>query len=323
MSVKKIIFIGFVLSTLNIYSQTCCSGGIPLSNSIGLSSIEKGTFQLGINYDYNNLNTLNLGSETLNDDSRLRVTHSVLVNTNYDITNRLSVEALFTWVNQRRKITQFGNENLEQSSGIGDAVLLLKYNFINTFGKNSNLNLGVGTKIPFGSTTETNSLSIILNADLQPGSNVWDLIFWSQMSKNFNFRPSFNISSQVTYRNTGTNNEYLENSTYKFGNEFQFYLGFSDQFTMLKTLANPSITFKYRTSEKDKITGFDIDNTGGNWISIIPNFSINIKPNIIFSTKIELPIYSNVDGLQLTPTYRLTSGFLFKILPKQNIINLN
>jgi len=106
----------------------------------------------------------------------------------------------------------------------------LKYHFSNTFGQNSNLNLGVGAKVPLGSSTETNSQGIILSADLQPGGNVWDLIFWSNISKSFNFRPSFNVSSQFTYRSTGINNEYLENSTYKFGNEFQAYLGFSDQF---------------------------------------------------------------------------------------------
>ena len=44
-------------------SQTCCSGGIPLSNSIGLETTEKGTLQLALNYDYNNLNTLNFESD--------------------------------------------------------------------------------------------------------------------------------------------------------------------------------------------------------------------------------------------------------------------
>jgi len=305
------------------HAQTCCSGGIPLSNNIGLAPLEKGTLQVGIHYDYNNLNTLNFGTEKLDDNSRLRVTHSVLLNANYDITSRLSIEGLFTWVNQRRKITQFDNENLEQSSGIGDAVLLLKYNFSNTFGQNSSLNIGAGTKIPLGSTTEKNSQGITLNADLQPGSNVWDLVLWTLMSKNFNFRPSFGVWSQITYRSTGTNKEYLENSTYKFGNEFQAYLGFSDQFLMFNALTNPGISFKYRHAEKDMISGFDLDNTGGNWISVIPDFSIYIKPNIIFSTQFEIPLYSNVDGIQLTPTYRLTTGLLFRILPKKNIINLN
>ncbi|GAA3601590.1 hypothetical protein GCM10022396_18770 [Flavivirga amylovorans] len=306
-----------------INAQTCCSGGIPLSNNIGLSQQEKGTIQIGLNYDYNYLNTLNSGTETLNDNSRLRITHSVLLNANYSITNRFSVEGLFTWVNQRRKISQFGNENLDQTSGIGDAVLLLKYNFPNILGKESNIAIGLGSKIPLGSSTETNDQGITLNADLQPGSNAWDIIYWTSFSKNFSFRPSFTFSSRAIYRSTGTNDSYFENSSYKFGNEFQGFISFSDQFILFKTITTPSLSFKYRNAGQDKIDGFDLDNTGGDWISVIPNFSINLTPNMTFSTKAEIPIYNNVDGTQLTPTYRITAGVLLKILPKKNVLQLN
>ncbi len=201
MNVKIILFTLLFFNTFTINAQTCCSGGIPLSNSLGLPILEKGSLQIGLHYDYNNLNTLNSGSERLDDNSRLRITHSILLNSGYSITDNLSVEGLFTWVNQRRKITQFGNQNLDQTSGLGDAVLLAKYNFNNVFflGKNSTFNVGAGVKIPIGSSTETNDQDITLNADLQPGSNAWDILFWSATSKNFNFRPSFTVSSMSLF----------------------------------------------------------------------------------------------------------------------------
>ncbi len=43
----------FVLNA-TLFSQTCCSGGIPLSNSIGLPTANKGSFQFSLNYDFNN-----------------------------------------------------------------------------------------------------------------------------------------------------------------------------------------------------------------------------------------------------------------------------
>ena len=320
----KCFFIIFCCSLFSsTHAQTCCSGGIPLSNSIGLETTEKGTLQIGLNYDYNNLNTLNFESEKLNDNARLRITHSALVNIGYAVTNNFSLEGLFTWVNQRRKISQFSNENLDQSSGIGDAVFLAKYNFKNALGKNSELGLGLGSKIPLGSSTEKDENGITLNADLQPGSNAWDIIYWSSFSKRFNFRPSFNLSSRIIYRSTGTNDSYLGNSSYKFGNEFQTFLNFSDQFLFFKTLIYPSLSFKYRNAKQDKISDFNLNNTGGDWISIIPNFSISLTPKITFSTKVELPIYSKVDGTQLTPTYRVTTGILITLAKKQNVINLN
>lgn len=322
MVLKHFVFIVLLVGAISLSAQTCCSGGIPLSNNIGMSIEEKGTFQISLNYDYNNLNTLNTGTKKRNDDSRLRITHSMLINTSYAITNHLSVEGLFTWVNQRRNISQFGNETLDQTSGIGDGLLLVKYNFKNTLGKNSNTQFGLSVKIPLGSSRETNAQGIVLNADLQPGSNAWDMVYFLSASKQTNFRPSLSISSRVIYRSTGSNDTYLRNSSYKFGNEIQAFLVFSDQFNVLKTLANPSLSFKYRDADLDQIDGFDLDNTGGNWLFIIPDFSIYITPNLIFSTRAELPVYSNVDGTQLTPTYRITTGFLLKIKPKPKLLNL-
>ena len=67
-------------------SQTCCSGGIPLSNSIGLPVSGKGSFLVGLNYDYNYLNTLKSGKEVLDDSARERTTNSLLFNLGYTIT---------------------------------------------------------------------------------------------------------------------------------------------------------------------------------------------------------------------------------------------
>jgi hypothetical protein len=322
MKFNFVVVICFLFLINYSYSQTCCSGGIPLSNNIGLAILEKGTTQFGISYDYNNLNTLNSGSKKLDDNARLRITHSVLVNFNYAITNNFAVEGLFTWVNQRRKISQFGNKNLDETSGVGDALVLLKYNLGKFLGKNSNFNVGFGTKIPLGSSTKKSAEGITLGADLQPGSNAWDFIYYTAFSKNLNIRPSFSISSRLIYRSTGTNPSYFGDTTYKFGNEFQAFLGFSDQFVFFKTTISPSISIKYRNAQQDVVGGNNLDNTGGNWVFVVPDFSINVTPKILFSTKAEIPIYSNVDGTQLTPTYRLTFGFLITISPKKEIINL-
>lgn len=298
-------------------SQTCCSGGVPLSNNIGLPILEKGTWQIGMFYDYNNLNTLNNGTESLNDNSRLRITHSVLLNLGYSITNNLSVEGLFTWVNQRRNITQFGNSNLDQTSGIGDAIVLGRYRIVNK--PDYELSFGAGAKLPIGSTTNRNDGGIILNADLQPGSNALDIIYITSFSKRFSFRPSMNFSTRVTYRSTGTNDEYLGSSNYKFGNEFQAFLSLSDQFLLFKQIVVPSISFKYRDVKRDKIDGNEITSTGGNWIFLIPDFSINLTPQILFTTRLEVPLYANVKGTQLTPTYRITTGVSIQLTKKREI----
>ena len=304
-------------------SQTCCSGGIPLSNNIGLEFSGAQTALMGISYDFNNLNTLKNDSETLDDDSRLRTTHSVLINTGYSFSEKLSVEGLFTWVNQRRIISQFGSENLDQTYGLGDAVVLARYKIINNIKKNWSVNLGFGVKIPVGSSIETNDQGITLNADLQPGSNAWDLIYLLGTSKTFDFRPTMTFSTRIVYRQPGVNESYFGNSTYQFGNELQTYLSISDQFIIKKTLINPGITIKYRNAVKDQTQGFDIPNTGGDWVFLIPNFSIQLFQNISFNAAAELPLYSRPDGIQLTPTYRLTTGLLFNLFNKPQVVTIN
>lgn len=301
----------------HVNSQTCCSGGVPLSNNVGLPILEKGSLQLGLFYDYNNLNTLNQGSQKLDENTRLRITHSVLFNMGYSFTENFGVEALFTWVNQRRNITQLGNSNLDETSGIGDAIVLGKYRVL--YDLNYEFTLGLGGKIPLGSTEQRNSQGILLNADLQPGSNAFDVIYFASYARSFNFRKSLTFSSRMTYRATGTNNTYQGSSSYKFGNEFQTFVTFADQLLLFKQIITPSISFKYRNASKDRITGIEIDNTGGNWIFFIPDFTIFLSPNILFSTRVEIPVYSNVDGLQLTPTYRINSGVTFRLAKKKQI----
>lgn len=313
----------FLLISQQFFSQTCCSGGVPLSNNLGLPNEGKGSFSIGLNYDHNNLNTLNAGSDKLDDDSRLRITNSILLSLGYAITHKLSFEALFTWVNQTRTISQFDNENFSETSGLGDAVFLAKYAIPDVLGLNSVLNLGVGTKAPIGKSDLNTEEGFLLTADLQPGSGAWDALGWMSISKKLNFRPTATISGSLTYRLTGANDSYLNNSTiYEFGNVFQTNVGYTDQLLLFNTIFNLGLVLKYRKASFDKIDNSQLPNTGGDWVFLRPELSVKLKPNMVFSSRMELPIYSTVDGTQLTPTLRFTAGISLILKKKKlNILN--
>lgn len=313
---------GFLLICLlicvKINSQTCCSGGVPLSNNLGLPNKGKNSWVFGLSYDYNNLNTLNSGSKRLDDNSRIRNTNSVLLNTSYSFNDRFSTEILFTWVNQTRTISQFGNKNFTETSGIGDAILLFKYAFPNILGDNTLLNLGLGTKVALGKSDLVSKQGIQLTADLQPGSGALDGVGWLSVSKNLKLRPSATLFVNLAYRLTGVNDSYLNNtSTYEFGNELQANIGYSDQFLLFKTLFNPGLSFKYRKSSRDKISNVYLPNTGGEWVFIRTKLSAQLTSAFTLNSKVELPIYSYVDGTQLTPTARLTFGVNFIVNKKK------
>jgi len=314
---RLLLFLGVFSFSLPNIAQTCCSGGVPLSNNIGLPILEKGTVQVGVFYDYNNLNTLNRADKTLDDTNRLRTTHSVLLNLGYSITSRLSIEALLTWVNQQRRI--LSNNNIDESFGLGDAIILARYRLLEF--KNWNYSLGGGVKLPIGATDRENNLGITLNADLQPGSNTYDGILMSSLGTYFNFRKSLNLTMRYTFRGTGVNTSYLGDNDYKFGNEQQLFFIVSDQFLLFNELFETSLQFKYRNANRDILNDNEIVNTGGEWVFMRPTVSYSVFSNINLNSSIEVPLYSNVDGIQLTPTYRLNVGISLRFSKKEKTSN--
>lgn len=318
---KNTILVLFFLSGQSVFSQTCCSGGVPLSNNLGLPNEGKGSFFVGLNYDYNNLNTLKAGDDKLDDESRKRITNSILLNLGYSFTDRISLEALFTWVNQTRTISQFGNQNFTETLGIGDAVFLVKYAIPDALGERTLLNLGLGTKAPLGRSDLTTEEGFQLTADLQPGSGAWDALGWLSVSKGLNFRPSATLSGSFTYRLTGRNPSYLnDTSVYEFGNVMQANVGVTDEFLWFGTIFNPGLILKYRKAFEDRIDASEIPNTGGQWVFIRPELTVNLTPKLSLATRVELPVYSYVDGTQLTPTVRVTVGISY--LFKKNTLNI-
>lgn len=312
------------LSSFNLYGQSCCSGGVPLSGNIGMPINDESKWQVSLNYDLNVLKTIKDGTTKLDDNTRRRTTHSVLGQVGYTISEKFSVESFFSFIRQERKITPIGQpENFVSTDGIGDAVVLLKYRFIKNF------QIGVGLKMPLGSSDLTNDSGITLNADLQPGSGAWDVVYWLGGSQNLKFRKSMNLIGSAIYRLTGRNNSYLGNQVYKFGNEVQINAGVADRFTIGTVVVDPSISFKYRhvrpdKNEADNIAGLkDVPSTGGEWVFIRPALAYNLSYNVSIQANIELPLYAKLVNTQVTPTYRINVGVNFILKNKELIKNTN
>ena len=96
------------------------------------------------------------------------------------------------------------------------------------------------------------------------------------------------------------------------------FINYTDQFLVGKTLMSPGLSVQYRNADQDEIGGSLLDNTGGEWVNIIPSINIEIIEDLNFLLKFQIPIYSYVDGTQLTPTYRITVGLFYSIDRKKN-----
>ncbi len=300
------------------FSQSCCSGGVPISNNLGLPVSDVKTIQFSISYDLNILNTLKEGHEKLDDDARRRLTHSVLFQSGYVVSKKWSAELFLSLIRQERIVNQFGNTNKTTAQGIGDAVLLVKYKLIFDDNKKLNWLIGAGPKIPTGSSNKRDKNDIALSADLQPGSGAWDIITWTQISRNFKARPTLTWSATASYSAKGKNNNYLGSQTYQFGDELILIGGFADQFLSGTFLWGASLQTIFRYAYQDENNGEKNPGTGGRWVFIRPGFTI--KPGKLSAINISasVPAYSWLKDTQLTPTVRYNAGFYFEIANKKS-----
>ena len=134
------------LKTMPGYSQTCCSGGVPLSGNIGFEGASSGTLQMEFSYDLNYLATLKTGSEIFRDETRQRITQSILMKAGYSVSSWFAMDALFSYVFQGRKIFYGDQIHQVNTHGPGDAVLMAKFILSRVSETGTELQLGLGPK---------------------------------------------------------------------------------------------------------------------------------------------------------------------------------
>ncbi|MEM9324382.1 MAG: hypothetical protein AAGA85_01945 [Bacteroidota bacterium] len=307
-----------LFSATAAWAQTCCSGGVPLAANIGFPAADKGTLQTSLSHDLNVLRTLKSGTEVLDDDSRLRRTHTLLFSAGYTFTPRFSFDISASYVWQRREISRPSLPvDLQQTHGWGDLMLLAKYQLTRTTNDRWNVIFGAGTKLANAATSIRSDDGIVYNLDLQPGSGAVDAVLWGLSTYSFGFRPSMTLNTQVIARLTGAFDEYLGTQSYEIGNNYRLHLGVSEQLFVGKTLLNTSLTLMGRWADHDRAENQILENTGGEWIFLSPEIRWPISPSLMLSFQLEIPIYANIRGEQLSTTYRTTTGVYFVHTPQK------
>lgn len=303
-----------------LHAQTCCSGGVPLAGNIGMPAQPKGTFQLNAAYDVNILKTLKDSETRLDDNSRRRLIQTVFAELGYAISSSFSASLFIPYIWQERKITRLGTENVVRTSGIGDISLYLSYK-LDVPLKQFIVDVGLGVKTPTGPSDLIREDGIPLNADLQPGSGAWDGIARGAITYSFLNRPSASLSLIGLYNYRGKNNTYLGQQSYKFGNEWQLWGSYNDQFVLGKTLMSELFSLRFRKALDDEINDVIVPNTGGVWLDLYNQAGIWVSQYVNLYLGLGIPIYSKLEGTQITTTYRMLAGVYFVIGKKQSEIN--
>jgi len=295
-------------------AQACCSAGTPLLSSLELSTTPIGSWQFALSYEYNALRDVISVTRHLDDYSRRRTTHSALLEVSYGLTRSFSVTTLWTLVQQERRISTPGTHGeFVRSRGLGDAVLLLKYNIVPlNIVSQREISFGIGSKIPLGRSSLTSN-GILLAADMQPGTGAWDGLLWAYASQGFLPKFPLNLFLTASYRFTGTNDRYeiTNQKGYRFGNELVASLGTGYR---TDTPFDFSVLLRYRWVTADRFSSSEVPNTGGEWIYLHPGVNLKLSNDLSFRVSGQVPLYRDLQGTQLTTSYTVSLSIFYSLL---------
>ena len=286
---------------------------------MGMNFLTKGTVLTSLSYNYNLLNDQLQGSEKIEDESRKRISQSILIKGIWALSDRWSIGATLPY-EFRMEERSTETENLPElsSNGIGDLFVQAQFTILTS--NAHNFLIATGLKVPTGNNTETNDLGIELPPDLQPGTGSWDVAIGAnyQLSNLFGGIFNYNLSGTVRFNSTAT--RFNDQQSYKFGNEFMIITGLAADLLLGKGVFIPSLYLQYRWTYLDLTNGNLTPNTGGDWVNLIPGLAYDFNTKLQLMASATIPIYRYLEGLQLTTTYSFFVQIQYKFQKKSNEI---
>lgn len=297
-----LVLITVFLFETRISAQGCCTPG---SSSLG--GVERGiaayrTLILSLNYQYNSLQKAYQGTRNIQDPLRRTAEVQTLnFEFEYGLQKKVSAVVIASYLNKTRELTvKSAVGNLTETrdfkaSGFGDIFVLGKYQVVSpTLTSPVELSVGGGAKLPVGSYRQEQD-GVRQSIDLQPGGGAADLLGWAFVMRSFP-QVGLRLYGNIFYSYAGTNFD-----GYKFGDELFAALG--AEYRLLEYL-DFSLLARARFARKDFSNGRLLSATGGSFYYALPSL-IYHEGQSSFRIFGQLPIYRNVNGIQLTPNYML------------------
>jgi hypothetical protein len=322
-----LLAVGALLPSL---SQACASCGCTLSSdweNLGLSS--KSGFTFDIRYDYLNQDRLRSGTSTIspqtaskivNGDSAQEVesytrNHYLTLGMDYNFNADWGLSLSLPYI-QRSHSTlgtasdgvtpgEGGGQYDSHTSAIGDAKLIAHYQ---GFDEEHHLGVMAGIKLPTGSHAQTgistdpaNPGPAVIDRGLQPGTGTTDLILGAYYTGNIN--DEWDYFAQGIYQAALNSSE-----GYKPGNGLNLnaglrYKGFNGFMPLLQLNA--------RHVAHDTGVNADTVSTGGTLAYLSPGVVVPLSQKVSLYGFVQVPLYQNVRGVQLTPKYTASAGVRF------------
>jgi len=310
-------------------SSACASCGCTLSSdflSQGLKA--KHGFMFDIRYDYLNQNHLRSGTGTISSVDASKVDNGsreveeytknqyITLGMDYIVNSEWSVNLQVPYIKRKHSTLGTGSDGINpgdeayvsDTSNLGDVKLVGRY-----FGFTPQHNLGVtfGLKLPTGSHTETGTSTdpatpgetADIDPGLQPGTGSTDVIagvsYFDSLSRDWDYFSQLIYQAAVAHR-----------SGYKPGDGLNVNFGLR---YMKYMSVIPQLQLNIRNVQTDSGELADTYATGGTLTYLSPGIIVKLSDKASLYGVVQLPVYQDLTGIQLTPHYIASVGAHFAI----------
>jgi thiol-disulfide isomerase/thioredoxin len=234
----------------------------------------------------------------------------------YQVTPRLSVAALVPLKQVTAPKDIRPQERVMRSfNGLGDVIVLGSYQ-LNAPEKPARptFTAQFGMRFPTGKSQPEHTFSGSLSRDpvLQVGHGTFDPLFGFSCAQPLGRN---SLSADVLVRLTGGTNRF----GVKFGPEVQGSVGLARAlkvpraFSSVFSGAQVSVRVHGIKSGHDYDQGKIVQNTGGQWLYLLPGINFQTKGRLSYFFQFQLPVYQNVNGSQLVAPFGFTTGVAFNL----------
>ncbi len=346
MKLKKIV-IALALSIPSAGAFACASCGCSLNTDIGTQGMGMTEgWTLDIRYDTLNQNKLRYGTKGISQSQAAATTNSktgepaevenytqnnyVTASLDYNDGERWGVTASLPYI--MRNHSTFGNYGDEaggaslpapgygayssKSAGIGDMKIIGRYF---GFAEQKDWGFQFGVKLPTGARNQTGALSngggsVLIDPGLQAGTGSTDLIAgiykfgYINDSDDWGYFAQAQYQAAVMVQSVPTNAPSPDGTyggTYRPGNAANVNIGVNYQ-GFEKWV--PTLQLNVLNKTADSGTAADTWATGGTLAYLTPGVLYRLTDKTQVYANVQLPVYQNVNGIQLVPSYIASMG---------------
>jgi hypothetical protein len=282
--------------------------------------------KLDLRYDYINQNQLWSGSKSIsptaasqvivnghpNEVEKYTINNYLTLGIDYSMSHDWGVNIQVPYIDRKHSTLGMGSDGYTPVPGggqydshtksIGDVKVIGRYQ-----GFTPQCNFGVlyGVKLPTGSYNESGTSTdptapgpVPIDPGLQPGTGSTDAILGAFYTNNLGMQWGYFAQALVQ-------RAVLHRGDYRPGDAISAnlglrYLGISSFF--------PQLQLNFRGAHRDSEAIADVGNTGGTLLYVSPGVDVPVSTHVSLYAFLQVPVYQNLNGVQLAPRYTTSVG---------------